>query len=155
MAELVDARDSNSRSARSVGSIHPGTEKASPQAGLFSAPNVRGSRLAKPAYLHHMNIRLLGLALLSTAWESTSAQITVNQTVPQGGTDHVFQNLTPDLLLDFDASGPGGFGISRNSNPWIRRGGVQDIGSASFTAIFTFDNAFLYPEVQATISTRS
>ena len=99
-----------------------------------------------------MNIRLLGLALLSTALlESTSAQITVNQTdLPQGGTDHVFQNLTPDLFLDFDASGPGWIWDFSELEPVDSTVvGVQDIGSASFTTIFTFDNAFLYPEVQA------
>jgi len=88
------------------------------------------------------------------AWmvaDHAHGQITVNQAdLPQGGTDHVFQNLTPDLLLDFEASGPGWIWDFSELEPMDSTVvGVQDIGSASFTALFTFDNAFLYPEVQA------
>lgn len=88
------------------------------------------------------------------AWtmaDRAHGQITVTEgDMPQGGTDHVFQNLTPDLLLDFEASGPGWIWDFSELEPVDSTVvEVQDIGDASFTALFTFDNAFLYPETQA------
>jgi hypothetical protein len=62
----------------------------------------------------------------------------------------VVQNLTPDLFLDFEASGPGWIWDFSELEPVDSTVvEVQDIGDASFTALFTFDNAFLYPETQA------
>lgn len=80
-----------------------------------------------------------------------NGQITVNEgALPQGGTDHVFQNLAPDLFLDFETSGPGWVWDFSELEPEDSAVvGVQDIGEASFTALFAFDNAFLYPENQA------
>ena len=56
--------------------------------------------------LHHMNIRLLGLAMLSAALvESTTlghAQVTVNQTdLPQGGTTYHVSKTVARFVLGF------------------------------------------------------
>ena len=99
----------------------------------------------------HILFAAMATFVVWTMADHAHGQITVNEgDLPQGGADHVFQNLTPDLLLDFETSGPGWIWDFSDLEPVDSTVvGVQDIGDASFTALFTFDNAFLYPEVQA------
>ena len=77
-----------------------------------------------------------------TLFNNVTAQITVNASdLPQGGSDYTFQNLTPDLLVDFGATGPGwvwDFSDLAPVDSMIQE--VSDISSASFTTALVFNS---------------
>ena len=145
VAELVDARDSNSRSARSVGSIPtPGTRKPRFKRGFF----VGGcSRLARCActlrvMTHFFNAQQPLIAAL-LAWTCTlgHAQITVDSDdLPQGGTTYTFQNALPDFGLNLESTGPGWVWdfteLELQDSTELQ---VQDIAEASFSSQFVFN----------------
>ena len=155
VAELVDARDSNSRSARSVGSIPtPGTEKALQTRGFFVPHQLVGEGGTAFGYLAIMNGQLLprlrSLALALTVAATASAQIVVNEgDLPAGGNAYTFQNFTPDPFLNLESSGPGQvWDFSDLDLIDSTVVDVQDIGSASFFASLVF-NSPLDPTHQA------
>ena len=143
VAELVDARDSNSRSARSVGSIPtPGTRKPRIMRGFF--------RLELFAFhgriLHGMTHSFFGrpcwvAALFALTNTQGFAQVTVNSTdLPQGGTTYTFQNALPDFGLNLESTGPGWiWDFSEMELQDSTDVQVQDISDASFSAQFAFN----------------
>ena len=143
MAELVDARDSNSRSARSVGSIPtPGTRKPRIKRGFFClylfAFHAR--------ILHGMTHSFVGrpcwvAALFALTSTLGSAQVTVNSTdLPQGGTTYTFQNALPDFGLNLESTGPGWiWDFSEMELQDSTDVQVLDISDASFSAQFAFN----------------
>ena len=151
VAELVDARDSNSRSARSVGSIPtPGTRKPRIVRGFFCLEplGLHGRILhgmtplftCRPCWVAGL------LALTNTLGY---AQVTVNSIdLPQGGTTYTFQNALPDFGLNLESTGPGWIwdfsDMEVQDSTDVQ---VQDISDASFSAQFAF-NGF-DPDYQA------
>jgi len=92
----------------------------------------------------NLNNRLTALAV--AAWMIGTApawgQITVNESdLPQGGSSYTFQNLALDVLVDFEASGPGwvwDFSDQVPADSTVQD--VFDIGSASFTTALIFNS---------------
>ena len=79
--------------------------------------------------------------LVAMAALPLSAQIAVSaDDLPQGGTNHTFQNLEPEALFDYASSGPGWIwdfsylGVTDSTEVV-----VEDIGEASFGAQFVFN----------------
>ena len=102
-----------------------------------------------------MKQRHAALSLFSAlAWglwlPSSQAQITVNEgDLPLGGQSYTFQNLTPDLLLDYASSGPGWIWDFTEAQPvdsTVQE--VLDIDEASALADLAF-NAVWDPTHQA------
>ncbi len=85
--------------------------------------------------------RLLSLVAAASLATLTNAQVTVDQNdLPQGGVTHVFQNVTPDLFLDVESSGPGWvWDFSSLTVVDSTALEVHDIGNASFTSQFVFN----------------
>lgn len=112
------------------------------------------SRRVNAPYLHDMkqHIFLANVAMTTLAlWTMTAqGQITVNEgDLPQGGSDYVFQNLTPDLLLDVASSGPGWIWDFSSLEPVDSAVvEVKDIDEASFTSQLVF-NSFFDPSYES------
>ena len=110
MAELVDARDSNSRSARSVGSIPtPGTRKPRITRGFFRLEPLAFDARILQVMTHSFFGWPSGIAALLALTNTLGyAQVTVNSNdLPQGGTAYTFQNAVPDFGLNLESTGPG------------------------------------------------
>ena len=93
------------------------------------------------------------LTLMATASLATlaNAQVVVDQSdLPQGGVTYGFQNVTPDLFLDVESSGPGWvWDFSELAVVDSNTLEVQGIGDASLTAQFVFNGFLTSPEHQA------
>ena len=93
------------------------------------------------------------LTLMATASLATlaNAQVVVDQSdLPQGGVTYGFQNVTPDLFLDVESSGPGWvWDFSELTVVDSNVLEVRGIGDASLTAQFVFNGFLTSPEHQA------
>ena len=143
VAELVDARDSNSRSARSVGSIPtPGTRKPRMTRGFFRLDPLRLHARILQGMTRPFIARPSGIAaLLALTNTLCYAQVTVNSNdLPQGGNDYTFQNALPDFGLNLESTGPGWIwdfsDMEVQDSTDVQ---VQDIADASFSAQFAFN----------------
>lgn len=91
-----------------------------------------------------------GVVCVMSACFPAYGQITVDeQDLPQAGSAHTFQNLPIDILVDFEASGPGWVWDFSDLNPIDSTlQDVSDVSAAAFPSNLYFDSP-LDPEHQA------